>query len=201
MFVWRYYLATNSDIRDAGITTEEQAIQHWFTHGQIEKRCGWAPIEYYKSSPNPREEWLGCEPVQHTTFLIIVNATVDTKLKIDCLLNNIPYFKRLGKVIVKGEIKIPYRRTELSQILKESDPINVYEGKTDNVIVTDDSYYIIRPLDVMIQHKTNVVKAILQGQEFVPVAQLTTELEELFLLLGIPMPPSLSGSAVTAATG
>jgi hypothetical protein len=191
MFVWRYYLATYKDLRDAGFTTEAQATQHWITYGQAEKRSGCPSIEYYQASPNPREEWLGPEPVHHTSFLIIINAAVDTKLKVDCLLNNIPYFNQLGKVIVNGEIKIPYRRMELGRILKNPAPINMYEGKADTLIVTDDSYYIIRPLNTMMQHKTNPIRAILQGQEFVPVSQLTTDLKDLFLLLGISMPPSL----------
>jgi hypothetical protein len=191
MFVWRHYLAKYKDLRDAGLTTEAQATQHWIHHGQIEKRSACPPIEYYQASPNPHQEWLGPEPVHHTSFLIIINAAIDTKLKIDCLLNNIPYFNQLGKVIVNGEIKIPYRSTELSRILTEPEPINIYDGKSDNVIVTDDSYYIIRPLNTLMRHKTSTVKAILQGQEFIPLSQLTTELIDLFLLLGITIPPSL----------
>jgi len=193
MFVWAYYLATYQDLKEAGITTEEQALQHWIEHGQNEKRSGCpSSIEYYKASPNPRQEWLGPEPIHHTSSLTVIHASVDTKLKVDCLLNNIPYFKKLGKVIVTGDIKIPYRHTELSRILVDSVPINVYSGKNyDNLIVTDDSYYVIRPLFSMTKHNTGIVKSILHGQEFVPVTQLTTDLKDIFLLLGISLPPSL----------
>jgi hypothetical protein len=194
MFSWRYYLARYKDLTDAGIATEAQAVQHWNMYGKTENREGCpSTLDYYKNIPNPRKVWLDSDispsPVGRT--LTIINAVIDSNIRVDCLLNNIPYFQDLGTVIVKGEIKIPYRHMELSRILQDPQIINVYDmNEYERVITTDDSYLVIRPLKTMSTLKTGIVKAILQGQEFVPISHLNA-VSEVFSVLGISMPTHL----------
>jgi hypothetical protein len=188
MFSWRYYLTRYKDLTDAGIVTEAQALQHWNTHGKTENREGFpSTLDYYKDLPNPRKIWLefNISPSLVGRTLTIINAVIDSKIRVDCLLNNIPYFQDLGTVIVYGEIKIPYRHMELSRILQDPKVLNVHDtAEYDRVITTDDSYLVIRPLKTLTSLKTGIVKAILQGQEFVPISQLDA-VTEVFSVLGI----------------
>lgn len=41
LFDWQYYLANYKDIRDSGIATEQEALQHWIVHGKSESRIGY----------------------------------------------------------------------------------------------------------------------------------------------------------------
>ena len=44
-FDWKFYIEKYDDLKKAGITSEEQAYQHWIEFGQHEDRQGCPSIE------------------------------------------------------------------------------------------------------------------------------------------------------------
>jgi hypothetical protein len=144
-FNWHYYLALNDDLELAGITTRAAAEEHWALYGKREGRI---------FRPTLR-------------ILCVVAVHLDSYLKIDTFINNIPYLNEIAKVVVVAS-ELPdlgYRTDELNAILDTvdhyeipNDPVLVCYSKYkhyletndwslyDRIILTNDSYYICRPL-------------------------------------------------------
>lgn len=144
-FNWHYYLALNDDLEPAGINTKAAAEEHWTLYGKSEGRL--------------------CRP--ECSILCVVAVHLDTYLKIDTFINNIPYLNKIAKVVVVAS-ELPdlgYRTAELNEILNTvdhytipNDPVLVCYSKYrhyletydwsiyDRIILTNDSYYIFQSL-------------------------------------------------------
>jgi len=144
-FNWHYYLALNDDLEPAGINTKAAAEEHWTLYGKREGRL--------------------CRP--ECNILCVVAVHLDTYLKIDTFINNIPYLNKIAKVVVVAS-ELPdlgYRTVELNELLHTvyhykipNDPVRVCYSKYryyletydwseyNRIILTNDSYYICRPL-------------------------------------------------------
>ena len=145
-FNWHYYLALNEDLEPCGITTKADAEEHWILYGKREGRL--------------------CRP--EYKILCVVAVHLDSYLKIDTLINNIPYLNEISTKVVIVASELPdlgYRSTELREVLdtveyhvRPNDAVRVCYDKYqyylenndysryDRIILTNDSYYIFRPL-------------------------------------------------------
>jgi hypothetical protein len=145
-FNWHYYLALNEDLEIGGINTKADAEEHWILYGKREGRL--------------------CRPDRK--ILCVVAVHLNTYIKIDTLINNIPYLNEISAKVVVIASELPdlaYRSTELREVLdtveyyvRPNDPIRVCYDKYqyylqnhdcsryDRIILTNDSYYIFRPL-------------------------------------------------------
>lgn len=145
-FNWHYYLALNEDLEAGGINTKADADEHWLLYGKREGRL--------------------CRP--ECKILCVVAVHLDSYLKIDTLINNIPYLNEISAKVVVVASELPdlgYRSSELREALdtveyhvRPNDPVRVCYDKYqfylenndysryDRIILTNDSYYIYRPL-------------------------------------------------------
>jgi hypothetical protein len=145
-FNWHYYLALNEDLETNGIHSKADAEEHWLLYGKREGRL--------------------CRP--ECKILCILAVHLDSHLKIDTLINNIPYLNEISAKVVVVASELPdleYRTSELREVLdtveyhvKPNDPVRVCYDKYqyylenndysryDRIILTNDSYYIFRPL-------------------------------------------------------
>ena len=190
-FDWIFYVGHYKDLRDAGILTEEKAREHWKHYGESEGRmCNPEQVSfnwhYYlalnedleingiHTKADADEHWLLygkregrlCRP--DCKILCILAVHLDSRLKIDTLINNIPYLNEISAKVVVVASELPdlgYRSTELLEVLdtveyhvRPNDPVRVCYDKYqyylenndysryDRIILTNDSYYIFRPL-------------------------------------------------------
>ena len=189
-FDWIFYIGHYKDLRDAGIDTEEKAREHWILHGQFEGRmCNpeQAPFNWHyylalnddlepagiTTKSAAEEHWALFGKREGRIFrsdlriLCVLAVHLDTYLKIDTFINNIPYLNEIAKVVVVAS-ELPdlgYRTDELNEVLDTvdhyeipNDPIRVCYSKYrhylenydwslyDRIILTNDSYYIFRSL-------------------------------------------------------
>jgi len=138
---WAAYLDTNSDLLKAGLTTESDAIAHWNNYGFKEERRYGSPCK----------------------FLCVIAAHPDSPIKKESLGRTVTEFKKYGDVVVVTSALCPGLTETVDVLTILNDPINVCYSKYqyylnnydisgyDRVILTNDSYYLLRDLDSFIR--------------------------------------------------
>ena len=143
-FNWHLYLGLNEDITN--VHTPEDALRHWLKYGKKENRRIWPPCK----------------------IVTIVAAHLNTPLKVDAFINNIPYLNEISSKVIVVSSELPdlkYRTSELTDIIDTvdyivvpNDPVLTCYSKYltaitptlisefDRFILTNDSYYMCRSL-------------------------------------------------------
>jgi len=138
---WSAYLDTNTDLTNAGLKNESDAIAHWNNYGFKEGRRYGRPCK----------------------FLCVIAAHPDSPIKKEALDRTVTEFKKYGDVVVVTSAKCPSLTESVDILTILNDPINVCYSKYqyylnnydvsgyDRVILTNDSYYLLRDLDNFIR--------------------------------------------------
>lgn len=135
IFDWMTYVNNYDDLRAAGITTEKAARAHWVTFGLPEGRSFTTPCK----------------------MLCVIAAHADSSLKMEALLKTVGEFKKFCDVVIVSSTELP-AITDVVIHMVPNDRINLCYAKYqyylntcdysayDRVILTNDSYYLIRGL-------------------------------------------------------
>jgi hypothetical protein len=153
---WQYYLDKYPDLRENGVNTEEEAIQHWLNYGEKEARvaygtqCGFAISTYHRNS-NRIESFKICissimKFKKEDTIVIIVDDGSIVKDHISWVKMSFPNIIVIEKEINGGIAKC--KNTCLRAL---------YESNCDVFFLLDDDIEILQPIEDIyvfsLQHK------------------------------------------------